>query len=114
MFKFLTKYFDSNLKEINRLTTIVEKINSEESKATALKDGQFIEETAKLKKRLTEGVALDDLLPHSFALVREAARRTIGERHFDVQMMAAVTLHRGAVAEQRTGEGKTVSAIRAV
>ena len=114
MFKFLGKLFDSNQKEINRLTSIVSQIGAEEEKVSKLKSGQFKEETAKLKSRLSGGETLDDLLGQSFALVREASRRTIGERHYDVQMMAAISLHHGAVAEQKTGEGKTLSAIPAL
>ncbi|OGG02012.1 preprotein translocase subunit SecA [Candidatus Gottesmanbacteria bacterium RBG_16_37_8] len=114
MLKFLSKYFDQNQKELNRLSTFVREINKEEEKVAKLKDSQFKEESAKLKSRLSGGETLDDLLPYGFALVRDAARRTIGEKHFDVQMMAALTLHRGAVAEQKTGEGKTLSAIPAL
>ncbi|OGG00934.1 preprotein translocase subunit SecA [Candidatus Gottesmanbacteria bacterium RBG_16_38_7b] len=114
MLKFLGKLFDSNQKEINRLSVLVTQINQEEEKVVKLKDENFKEETAILKSRLSEGQALDDLLSYAFALVREAASRTIGEKPYDVQMMAALTLHRGAVAEQKTGEGKTLSAIPAL
>lgn len=111
MFKFLTKIFDSNEKEINRMQEIVEKINSFEEKTKKLKDKEFKEKTAEFKNRLSSGETLDDLLPEAFALVREAAKRTIGERHFDVQLIAAIALHEGKVAEQKTGEGKTLSAV---
>ena len=114
MFKFVSKLFDSNQKEINRLKNIVAEINSFEEEVKKLKDGEFVEKTAELKNRLAKGETLDVLLPFAFALVREAASRMIGERHYDVQMMAALTLHRGAVAEQKTGEGKTLSAIPAL
>src|SRR3989344_5636746 len=114
MFKFVSKLFDSNQKEINRLNNIVAEINSFEEEVKKLKDGQFVEKTAELKNRLAKGETPDTLLTFAFALVREAAGRTIGERHYDVQMMAALTLHRGAVAEQKTGEGKTLSAIPAL
>src|SRR3989338_3262542 len=114
MFKFVSKLFDSNQKEINRLNNIVAGINSFEEEVKKLKDGQFVEKTAELKNRLANGETLDELLAMAFALVREASARTIGERHYDVQMMAALTLHRGAVAEQKTGEGKTLSAIPAL
>jgi len=114
MFKFVSKLFDSNQKEINRLNNIVAGINSFEEEVKKLKDGQFVEKTAELKNRLANGETLDELLAMAFALGREASARTIGERHYDVQMMAALTLHRGAVAEQKTGEGKTLSAIPAL
>ena len=93
---------------------IVAKINSLEEEAKKLKDDEFVEKTAEFKSRLSSGETLDDILPEAYALVREAAYRTIGERHFDVQLIAAITLHRGAVAEQKTGEGKTLSAIPAL
>ncbi|KKS98739.1 MAG: Preprotein translocase subunit SecA, preprotein translocase subunit SecA [Candidatus Gottesmanbacteria bacterium GW2011_GWA2_43_14] len=114
MFKFLGKLFDSSRKEITRLQKLVDEVNSHDAEVKKLKDGQFIEKTAELKKRLENGETLDDLLPYAFALVREASGRTIGERHYDVQLMAAIILHRGAVAEQKTGEGKTLSAIPAL
>src|SRR3990170_7458875 len=121
MFNFLGKLLDRNEKEISRYRKIVDVINSHEAAAKKLKagdlpaarlpDGQgrqdFAKKTAEFKERLSRGQTLDDLLPETFALVREAAHRTIGQRHFDVQMMAAITLHTGKVAEQKTGEGKT-------
>ena len=114
MLNIISKFFDPNEKELKRLKSSVENINSLEVKVKKLKDSQFPEETALLKHRLTEGETVDDLLPYAFALVRQAAVRSIEERHYDVQLMAAVTLHRGAVAEQKTGEGKTLSAIPAL
>ncbi len=114
MFKFLTKFLNANEKEINRIRPIVERINSLEEEVRKLKDDKFKEKTSEFKIRLNEGENLDDILPEAFALVREAARRVIGERHFDVQLIAAVVLHRGSVAEQKTGEGKTLSAIPAL
>src|SRR3989338_3838996 len=114
MFKLLGRFFDANEKELSRIRPVIEKINSLEDSVKKLSDGKFIEKTAEFKKRLSEGAALDDILHESFALVREAALRTIGERHFDVQLMAAVVLHKGAVAEQKTGEGKTLSSIPAL
>ena len=114
MFKFLGKLLDSNEKEIKRLRVTVEKINSFEQEIKKLKDNEFVSKTAELKTRLSTGVILDDLLPTAFALVREAALRTIGERHYDVQLIASLALHYGKVAEQRTGEGKTLSAIPAL
>lgn len=114
MFKLLSKFFDSNEKELSRIRPVIAKINSLEDEIQKLKDGEFVEKTAHFKKRVSAGETLDDLLPEAFALVREAALRMIGERHFDVQLIAGVVLHRGAVAEQKTGEGKTLSAIPAL
>lgn len=93
---------------------IVVKINSFEESTKKLKDKEFEEKTAEFKNRLSSGETLDDILPEAFALVREAAKRTIGERPFDVQLIAAVALHEGKVAEQKTGEGKTLSAVPAL
>ena len=89
---------------------MVEKINSLEPKMKKLKDDEFPGMTAAFKERLAGGETLDDLLPEAFALSREAIRRIVGERAFDVQLMAAITLHQGRIAEQKTGEGKTLSA----
>lgn len=114
MFNFLAKLLDNNEKEITRVRTIVERINAAESDIRKLKDSDFVKKTAEFKQRLQSGQTLDDVLPEAFALVREAAHRTIGERHFDVQLVAAVVLHQGKVAEQKTGEGKTLSATPAL
>ncbi|MBI5451864.1 preprotein translocase subunit SecA, partial [Candidatus Gottesmanbacteria bacterium] len=114
MFKFLRRFLDANEKELTKIRSAVEKINSLEETVKKLSDGKFAEKTAEFKERLTSGQTLDDFLPEAFALVREAAKRSIGERHFDVQLIAALVLHRGAVAEQKTGEGKTLSAIPAL
>lgn len=114
MFGIFSKLFDQNAKELGRVKPIVQEINAVSENVKKLKDGQFVERTAMFKKQLASGASLDDLLPEAFALVREASGRTIGERHFDVQMIAALELHRGAVAEQKTGEGKTLSAIPAL
>jgi len=115
MFNFLKKLFDYNEKEIRRIKKIVEQINSLEDKARVLKDEDFPKETEKLKEEVLEkGRSLDQILPWAFALVREAARRVLGQRHFDVQLMAGVALHEGKIAEQKTGEGKTLSATTAL
>ena len=110
MFKFLGKLLDNNEKEITKLRSIVENINSLEPEIQKLKDVQFAQKTAEFKKRLANGQTLDDLLPQAYALVRDAAQRTIGLRHFDVQLIASIALHNGKIAEQKTGEGKTLSA----
>jgi len=115
VFNFLTKILDFNLKELNRIKKIVVKINSLEDKARVLKNSDFPKETKKLKDEINGEMAkTDSVLPWAFALVREAARRTLGQRHFDVQMMAAIALHEGKIAEQKTGEGKTLSATPAL
>lgn len=114
MFKFLTKLLDANEKELTRVRSIVNNINSFEENIRKLTDEKLAEKTAEFKERLASGETLDDLLPEAFAQVREGAYRKIGERHFDVQLMASVVLHRGNVAEQKTGEGKTLSAIPAL
>lgn len=114
MFKFLSKLLDSNEKEITRLKVIVDSISAAEKTISTLSTSDFPKKTAELKERLSHGQTLDDILPEAFALVREAASRTIGERHYDVQLMAAVALHQGKVAEQKTGEGKTLSATPAL
>lgn len=114
MFKFFSKLLDTHEKEIARLRKIVEGINVLEEKTKKLKDKDFARKTAEFKARLEGGSTLDDLLPEAFALVREAAMRSIGQRHYDVQLIAACALHFGKIAEQKTGEGKTLSAIPAL
>jgi len=114
MFGAISKFFDSNEKEVNKLKPLVEKINSLEEKIKKLKDEDFPKKTEQLKKRIKDGEVLEEILPEAFALAREAARRTIGQRHFDVQLMAATVLATGRIAEQKTGEGKTLSAVPAL
>ncbi|MEK7129444.1 MAG: preprotein translocase subunit SecA, partial [Patescibacteria group bacterium] len=114
MLKFLGRLLDSNEKELKRLRASAEAINQQEEDVRKLKEGGFAKKTAEFKERLTHDATLDDMLPEAFALVREASHRTIGERHFDVQLMAAVALHTGKIAEQKTGEGKTLSATPAL
>lgn len=114
MLSFIKHFFDFNQKEINRITTIVNEINLLEDKARSLKDEDFKKETEKFKTELKSGKTLDDILPWAFALVREAARRTLGQRHYDAQLIAAVAMHEGKVVEQKTGEGKTLTATAAL
>lgn len=114
MFNLLSRVFDSNDKEIDRLKPVIAKINSLEEGVKKLKDKDFAKKTEEFKKRLQDGESFDVFLPEAFALVREAARRTIGLRHFDVQLMAASVLATGKIAEQKTGEGKTLSAVPAL
>jgi preprotein translocase subunit SecA len=89
---------------------LVAKVNSLEEALKALKDEDFPVRTAELKERYSKGESLDSLLPEAFALVREASRRTLGQRHYDVQILGGIALHRGNIAEMRTGEGKTLVA----
>jgi len=109
-----SKFFDSNEKEINKLKPIIDEINSLEEKTKKLKDESFSKKTKELRERISDGEPLELILPEAFALVREAARRTIGQRHFDVQLMAGIVLASGKIAEQKTGEGKTLSAVPAL
>lgn len=109
-----SRILDLNAREIDRLKKIVDKINSFEEKTKKLKDKDFSKKTQEFKKRLEKGEALESLIPEAYALVREATYRVLGMRHYDVQMMAAVALFEGKVAEQKTGEGKTLSAVPAL
>jgi preprotein translocase subunit SecA len=110
MLKWLAKLTDSNEKEVKRLRPIVDKINSLEPQFQKLSADELRGKTAEFKERLDKGETLDDLLPEAFAAVREASRRTIGLRHFDVQLMGGIVLHQGKIAEMKTGEGKTLVA----
>ncbi|MEK9207837.1 MAG: hypothetical protein AAB922_05095 [Patescibacteria group bacterium] len=110
----LGKIFDSNDKEIRKLEPLVSEINSLEEKIKKLKDADFAKKTKELRERIGNGESLDLILPEAFALSREAAYRTIGQRHYDVQLMAAASLSMGKIAEQKTGEGKTLSAVPAL
>jgi len=106
---FLDKFFGPTYeKELKSVTPLINAINALEEEYTSLATEALPEETAKLKKRLEAGEALDDLLVEAFALTREAAKRTLGLRHYDVQMIGGVILHRGNITEMRTGEGKTL------
>ena len=107
---FLKTLFDANEREISRLRRTVEIVNSLEAEISALSDGELAAKTPELKERLAGGATLDELLPEAFAVVREAAKRTVGMRHFDVQLMGGQVLHEGKVAEMKTGEGKTLVA----
>jgi len=112
MFKFFSKLTDSNEKELKRLQPIVDRINKLEPDFEKLSDEELRAKTDAFKARLKEGSSLDvdDLLPEAFAAVREAAKRTLGQRHFDVQLIGGIVLHQGKIAEMRTGEGKTLVA----
>ncbi|EKD57234.1 MAG: hypothetical protein ACD_57C00369G0005, partial [uncultured bacterium] len=114
MLKFFSKLLDTNQKEISRLSKLVEQINGLEPEYKKFRVKDFPRKTQELKKRIEDGEPLESLLAHSFALVREAAVRTLGQRPFDVQLMASIALFEGKVAEQKTGEGKTLSAVPAL
>ncbi len=114
MIKFFGNLLDLNKREVDKLSKVVDKINSFEPKIKKLSDSSLSKKTEEFKKRISKGETLESLLPEAFAVVREASFRTLGMRHFDVQLMAAVALFNGAVAEQKTGEGKTLSAVPAL
>jgi preprotein translocase subunit SecA len=114
MFSFLSKLLDLNAREVERLSKIVKQINEFDTKAKKLKDKDFAKKTQEFKERLKKGESFESVLPEAFAVVREASYRAIGLRHFDVQLMASVALFEGKVAEQKTGEGKTLSAVPAL
>ncbi len=100
----------SNDRYVAKLRRIVETINAFEPTISALTDEELKNQTVLFRQRLDAGETLDDLLPEAFATVREAAKRTLGQRHYDVQMIGGIALHRGEIAEMRTGEGKTLVA----
>ncbi len=109
--KLLLKVFGSkNERILKQISPMVDAINSLEPKMKALNDADFPELTVKLKNRVQAGESLDSLLPEAFAAVREASRRTLNMRHFDVQMLGGIVLHQGNIAEMKTGEGKTLVA----
>ena len=95
-------------KEIKKIMPIIKKINDLEPSISPLTDEELKAKTPEFKERLANGETLDDLLPEAFAVVREAAKRVLGMRHFDVQLIGGVVLHQGRIAEMRTGEGKTL------
>lgn len=108
---FLNKLFgDPNKKALKEIQPLVELINSLESEFEKLTDEQLKNKTQEFKNRLKDGKTLDDILPEAFATVREASKRTMGMRHYDVQLIGGIALHQGKIAEMRTGEGKTLVA----
>jgi preprotein translocase subunit SecA len=111
----LTKIFGSkNERVLKQIQPLVEMINSFEADIQKLDDGALAAKTVAFKERIDKGESLDDLLPEAFAVTREAARRVIGERHYDVQLVGGVILHQGNIAEMKTGEGKTLCSTLAV
>ncbi|MCX6738934.1 MAG: hypothetical protein NT098_02660 [Candidatus Parcubacteria bacterium] len=108
---FLKKIFgDENAKALKKIQPLIEKINSLEEEIQKLPPEAFPQRTADFRARLEAGETEDDILPEAFALVREAAKRTLGERHYDVQLIGGIVLHQGKISEMRTGEGKTLVA----
>ncbi|OYX90551.1 MAG: hypothetical protein B7Y74_16260, partial [Novosphingobium sp. 35-62-5] len=104
----------SNDRYVKSLDKIVRQIAAFEPHLQGLSDEELAAQTPKFRQMLADGTALDDILPEAFATVREASVRTLGLRHFDVQMIGGIVLHRGEIAEMRTGEGKTLVATLAV
>jgi preprotein translocase subunit SecA len=108
---FAKKIFgSSNDRYVRSLQKTVNQIEALEPTISALTDEELAGQTAKFRARLADGQSLDDILPEAFATVREASVRVLGMRHFDVQMVGGIVLHRGEIAEMRTGEGKTLVA----
>ena len=110
MLNFFTKklFGSSNDRLLKKLIPLVESTNKLEKKFEKLKDDQLLKNTLEFKEKIKKGVNIDDLIPESFANVREAAKRSLGQRHYDVQIMGGVVLHQGMIAEMKTGEGKTL------
>jgi len=110
MFDSLLRIFDQQERTLKRYRQIVEVINAFEPDLKKLSDSQLKDKTNQFKQQIKDGATLEQILPEAYAVVREASRRTLGLRHFDVQLMAGIAFHEGKVAEQKTGEGKTLSA----
>ncbi|MDN5327235.1 MAG: preprotein translocase subunit SecA [Moorella sp. (in: firmicutes)] len=106
----LRNLLDDNARDIKKLSRQVEAINALEPEIQALSDSDLQAKTPEFRRRLERGETLDELLPEAFAVVREASRRVLGMRHFDVQLMGGIVLHQGRIAEMKTGEGKTLVA----
>jgi preprotein translocase subunit SecA len=99
----------SNSRELKRLQPIVQRVNEFEKIIEALSDDELVRKTPYFREKLSQGATLNDILPEAFAVVRETARRKIGQRHFDVQLLGGIVLHEGKIAEMKTGEGKTLT-----
>ncbi|MGI6673309.1 MAG: preprotein translocase subunit SecA [Limnochordia bacterium] len=110
MLEKLKNWLDPTERELKRLRSVVEEINALEPQMMALSDEELQAKTPYFQQKLANGASLDDLLVEAFAVVREAARRTLGMRHFDVQLLGGIILHQGRIAEMKTGEGKTLVA----
>ena len=110
MFSLKKLFGDENKKALKGIEPIVSQVNSFESGISALSDDALKEKTTEFKERLSKGETLDELLPEAYAVVREAAKRNLEQRHFDVQLIGGIIMHQGNIAEMRTGEGKTLVA----
>ena len=108
MWKFLQNLWDTNQRELKRIAPLVARINELEPGFAKLSDQELKAKTPEFKGRLNNGETLEELLPEAFATVREAAKRTLNQRHYDVQLMGGIILHEGKIAEMKTGEGKTL------
>ncbi len=114
MFSFLDPFLNPNKVEIEKFRKIIDGVTALEPQVSTMKDDEFPAEIAQIKKQLQGEKTLDDVLPLVFALTREAAKRTLGLRPYDVQLIASLAFHRGMIGEQKTGEGKTLSAVSAM
>ena len=112
--KILSKFIKShNQKQLDKLQVILDKVNNFENEISKINDADFPKKTQKLRESLAKDPNIDNILPEAFALVREASKRTRGERHFDVQIMGGIVLHQSGISEMRTGEGKTITIVLA-
>ena len=108
---FMEKVFgDLNAKEVKKIDKIADKVMALDSQMAALTDEELKAKTPEFKERIANGESLDDLLPEAFAVCREAAARSVGMKHFKVQIIGGIALHQGRIAEMKTGEGKTLVA----
>ena len=113
--KLFTKIVGSrNERLVKKMGKVIAEVNNLESSVQSLSDDELKDKTVELRNRFKEGESLDALLPEGFALVREASQRTLGLRHYDVQLVGGMVMHRGMIAEMKTGEGKTLMATLAV
>src|SRR4030043_66782 len=97
-----------NERELKRIQPLIDQINQTEPKISRLSDDQLRAKTLEFKERIERGESIEEILPEAFAVVRETAKRTLGERHYDVQLIGGIVLHEGRIAEMATGEGKTL------
>jgi preprotein translocase subunit SecA len=107
--ELFSKIFGSNEREINKLKPVVADVNAWEEKIAALSDEELKNKVKEFKEKIAKNTTLDEILPEAFAVVREVAKRVIGERHYDVQLMGGIALHKGMITEMKTGEGKTLT-----
>ena len=114
MFSFLDQFLNPNKVEIQKLRTVVDSITALEKQVQSMKDDDFPAEITQIKRQLQGEKTLDDVLPMVFAMVREASKRVLNMRPYDVQLMASLAFHKGMIGEQKTGEGKTLSAVAAM